>query len=490
MILTLDLGTTVTKADAWDRSGAMAGGRAALVTRHPRPGWDEQDPASWWRSIVDACAQVRAANRAVFEQITAVVLTSARQTLALVDHTGRPVSAGILWSDRRAGVEAARLVGGPGGIEAARRRAGVYVNAGSVVAKLAWLVDHEPDQVAAARWVLSPRDLAVWRLSGRVVTDWTLASASGLWDLDQQRCDDWLGEAAPLVPDPLPSDTIVGPIERTAADQLGLRPDVVVILGAGDRPAEAMGTAATTSQAMVSWGTTANVSVLRLSRPDPIPAGLVLSRAAGDGGWLLEGGLAAAGSLVDWLAAVTGLSGSALLDAAGSAPAGSHGVVALPWLGGARAPWWRDDATAGFLGLAATNGPGDLARAVLEGVARDVDRCLAAMATGPDASSVEALALAGRGAAMAVWVDILMAITGRPATIRRSASTSGSAQAASVGAALMAAGALNENWTLDELDPVVRQCQPNPELVERYHELGQAADRAAAATIDLRLGPS
>ena len=165
-------------------------------------------------------------------------------------------------------------------------------------------------------------------------------------------------------------------------------------------------------------------------------------------------------------------------------------MVALPWLGGARAPWWRDDVTAGFLGLAAANGPGDLARAVLEGVAHDIDRCLAAMATGPDASSVEALALAGGGAAMAIWVEILTAITGRPATIRRSASTSGSAQAASVGAALMAAGALNENWTLDELDPVVRQCQPDPELVERYQELGQAADRAAAATIDLRLGPS
>ncbi len=148
-----------------------------------------------------------------------------------------------------------------------------------------------------------------------------------------------------------------------------------MVIGAGDRACEVLGSGATESCPMVSWGTTANLSVPLDRRPAEVPRGVVLSRSA-SGGWLLEGGLSAAGSLLDWLGRLTGHSPGTLAEWAAQSPPGARGVIASPWLEGARAPWWREDATVGFVGLQAAHGPGDLARAAFEAVAWEVQRCL------------------------------------------------------------------------------------------------------------------
>ena len=131
---------------------------------------------------------------------------------------------------------------------------------------------------------------------------------------------------------------------------------------------------------MVSWGTTANVSVPvdRLGareHANTARTAMIVTRGA-LGGWLLEGGLSAAGSLVDWLARLAGLDVEVVMDRARSSPPGSSGVVVLPWFGGARAPWWRDTARGAVVGLSFDHDVGDMARAVIESVAWDVCRCL------------------------------------------------------------------------------------------------------------------
>ena len=183
VILTLDMGTTMTKAALWSDDGLVAVGRAALTTTHPAPDRAEQDPASWWASVVEACAGARAAAPQAFAAVGAVGFSAARQTLVLVTAAGDPLGPGLLWSDRRAVAEAGRLAAAAGA-GAFRRRTGIPLNGGAVAAKAAWLSAHEPARVAASRWLLSPRDLIAWRLTGEVATDVTLASATGLYDRD------------------------------------------------------------------------------------------------------------------------------------------------------------------------------------------------------------------------------------------------------------------------------------------------------------------
>jgi xylulokinase len=207
-----------------------------------------------------------------------------------------------------------------------------------------------------------------------------------------------------------------------------------------------------------------------------------VSRGAA-GGWLLEGGLSAAGSLVDWLSRLTGLGPEALMGAAASSPVGARGVIALPWFGGARAPRWRPTARGGFVGLSFDHDAGDLARAVIEAVAREVLGCLGSMGAVPPDGAVPArsLWLTGAGPATGPWAEVLAAVTGLPAARRRSG------QAASTGAALLAAAAVGAGYDLDRIDPVVETIVPDEAAVARYASLRRRTDEAAAVLVALDL---
>src|SRR5207244_7634779 len=115
----------------------------------------------------------------------------------------------------------------------------------------------------------------------------------------------------------------------------------------------------------VSWGTTANVSVPHPGPLAALPPVTQVSRT--DDGFLVEAGLAAAGSAFDWLARLTDRPVDALWEAAAEVPAGAYGVRAFPWFAGARAPHWQADATAAFTGLRPDHSPAALARALVEG---------------------------------------------------------------------------------------------------------------------------
>jgi xylulokinase len=466
VILTLDLGTTVTKVGLWGTEGLVALAGTTLTTDHPAPGWSEQDPSAWWASVVDACGRVRSLAPDGFAAVEVVGCTGARQTFAPVDGSGVPVGPGVLWSDRRATVEAQELA----------------VDAGAVAAKIAWMSAHQPDRLEAASWLLAPRDLVVLRLTGVVATDPTMASRSGLYDPEGRVVSALAGPAASLLAPVVPSDRVTGAVTASSAAELGLTPGTPVVIGAGDRACEVLGSGATERCPMVSWGTTANVSLPVSSHPDP-PTGVVVSRST-DGGWLVEGGLSAAGSMVAWLGGLTSRVPEELAELARRSPPGSRGVVATPWLDGARAPWWRHDAGAAFVGLSSAHDVADLSRAVFEGVAWEVARCLGLIAARrPAGPPVEELTLAGAGASTPVWPEVLTGITGLPARRRRSG------QAASAGAALLSAAAAGIECTLDGIDAADARTVPDPAVVARYAELKDRAQRVAAAVVALDGGP-
>jgi xylulokinase len=529
VILTVDLGTTVTKADLWDGSGLVAHGQAELATKHPGPDRAEQDPATWWPAVVDAAAQARQAAPAAWAATTVIGLCGARQTLVGVAADATPTGPALLWSDRRAGAEAEQLGRALGGDEAARQRTGQYLRATSVAAKLAWLGAHDPRQAAEARWMLAPRDLLVWQLTGTVATDPTLASASGCYDRAGRPVDQLVGGWTDRLAPVHASGEVVGGLTTPAADALRLRPDTPVVIGAGDRACEVVGCGASASRPMVSWGTAANVSRPGWAPVGEIPSGLVATRtpdprAEDPVGWQLEGGLSAAGSLLAWLSGLTGRSVDDLVASARPRPPGAGGLVVLPWLEGARAPWWRDRAGAAVLGLRTGTDAADLARGVLEGVAAEVARVLEAMGAteatagsptarsgaGPDRISdhphgghtsdpkglseehvrnepnprngLEGLALSGRGATTPAWVEIVAAVTGLPVAARPGG------QSAARGAALLTAAAVGHELALDDLAPVVDEHVPDPALVERYRQLAAAGTDAARRLIDFE-GP-
>lgn len=471
MLLTVDLGTSATKAVLWEGDGPVAAGRSEVPTLHPEPGWAEQDPEDWWLSIIAACAEVRTQDEARYRAVTAVGFSSARETFVPVAADGRALGRALLWSDRRAGAEAAALNASAGGVEALRDRTGMTVDGGSAVAKVAWLRANQPARVRDARWLLGPRDVVFWRLTGEVATDTTLASRTGFYDRTGALAAETASGIEELLPPVWPSSASV----PLTSDELGLPLGTTVVLGAGDRPCEVLGTGAGPATPMVSWGTTTNVSVPTTSLPRPLPAGLVASR--GVDGHLLEAGLSASGAALAWLQRITGLDQLALADAAAAAEPGARGVIALPWLNGARAPWWRPGARAAFLNLTPAHGPGDLARALYEAVAYDVSRSLEALPGAP----ITALAATGGGVAGPLWVELLAAVTGTPAVLRRSG------EAASAGACLLTSRAVDAPLELDRINPVVATTEPDASLFRRYRALRPPLDRVAEGVLGLDL---
>jgi len=469
-VLTVDLGTSATKGALWRGGDLVAIARAPIETRHPRPGWAEQDPESWWTSTVDVCHELRAVAPGDWGTVTTIGFSAARETFALVDAGLAPLGAGILWSDRRAADDEL------GDAADIRARTGVVLNGAAHAAKLAWVAREQHDTLRRARWILQPRDLVAARLTGVVTTDWTLASRTGLCALDGSWLETAGAEYGDRLPPIVPSATVVGTLTADAAATLALPRPTAVVAGAGDRACEVLGTGARPSTPMVSWGTTANVSVPHAGPAADLPGVAATSRGA-LGGFVVEAGVSAAGAALAWLSTLTGVLHDDLLGAAATVEPGAGGLLALPWLSGARGPWWRAGTHAALVGLTEAHGPPALARAVVEGIALDVARCVELVAPG-----AQRLALAGAGAGHDLWREILGGVTGAP-LVRRALP-----DAASVGARLVVAAALGEAVELEELNPVVAVESPDPALVAAYRPVRAASDRAATAVLDLPAG--
>ncbi len=190
------------------------------------------------------------------------------------------------------------------------------------------------------------------------------------------------------------------------------------------------------------------------------------------GQFLIENGLSAAGSALQWLERLSGWTTLDLVHAAAAVPAGADGLLAFPWLHGARAPWWRPDVQAAFVGASAVHGPPEFSRAVIEGIAFDVDRCIE-----QSSPHADELAVAGQGATDPLWRFILAAVTGLP-IVRHAID-----DAASVGARLLVAEAFGQKLGPDELNPPTEQTIADTSTRTVYQRLRERSDRAADALI-------
>lgn len=450
-ILALDLGTTSCKAAVVAATGQMLAVAATeYATYWPKPGWAEQDATDWWAAAVAAGREALAASAIIGGNgidIVGIGLSSQRETVVLTDADGNPLTRAIVWMDRRSEPQAAALAA-EFGEDAVQQRTGMRCETTFTATKLRWLRDNAAGELAKARWALQPKDYLLMRLTGRPATDPSLASRTLLWLGETGGWWDELLGWAGIRPEQLPpvkaSAAVAGHLSAEAATALGLRAGLPVATGAGDRACEALGVGVGASdgersapQAMVSLGTAVNVSVALSNWPQtPVP-GVVCSTHAVPGQWLAEQGISTGGTVLRWWRDVTGGAGDegyeALGEAAAAVAPGAGGLVLLPFFQGARATRWNGQARGVLAGLTLRHGTGEVARAIMEGVASEVRACLDVADPG---RRVERLAVIGGGARSQLWPALVANVSGRAAV--RPDKT----EAASLGAALLAAEAV------------------------------------------------
>ncbi|MEA5358066.1 FGGY-family carbohydrate kinase [Amycolatopsis sp., V23-08] len=463
LLLGVDIGTAGSKGVLVDADGAVI---ARSVREHgvstPRPGWVEHDAETvWWADFTAIVADLlRAASG---QALAGLGVSGIGPCLLPADEHGDPLRPAILYGvDTRASAEIASL-NEEFGADAILARGGSPLTSQAVGPKVRWLARHEPDVYARTRKLLMASSFLVHRLTGRYVLDHHSASqCTPLYDLVAgEWARDWAERVAPglALPDLLWPNEIAGEVTEAAASLTGLPRGLPVTAGTVDAWAEATSVGVREpGDVMVMYGSTMFlVQVLAEPRPHP---GLWGTRGVVPGSFTLAAGMATSGAVTDWLRRLVGGDYADLVAEAADVPAGSRGLLLLPYFAGERTPLFDPDARGVLAGLTTTHGRAEIYRAALEGIAYGVRHNLEAMAAAGGAAG--RLVAVGGGTRGGLWTRIVSDVTGLPQQIP--AETIG----ACLGDALLAAEATGAGIDPARANPIATTVTPDPANVTRY----------------------
>jgi xylulokinase len=444
-LIGLDVGTTGVKALALSEDGALVGrAEEEYPLSIPRPGWVEQDPEDWVRAAESAL-------KALGAKADRVGLSGQMHGLVALDADRRVLRPAILWNDQRTAAECAEIEKRIG-LERLIELTGNRALPGFTAPKLLWLRRHEPEVYEQIAHVLLPKDYVRLRLTNELATDVADASGTLLLDVAGRRWSDEVLDALEVPREWLP------PVHESTE-----------IAGAGDQAAGALGVGVDApGPASVVLGTSGVVfAPLGKFVADPKGAAHVFCHAV-PGTWHAMGVMLSAGGSLRWFrqAFAAGEPFERLDTEAESWPAGTEGVLFLPYLAGERTPHPDPDARGAFVGLALPHDRGALVRALLEGVAyglRDSLEVLRALGCRVDVGRVS-----GGGARSALWLRVVASVLGVP--LERTEVEEGAAY----GAALLAGVAAGDFADIPEaVGACVRvreTIDPDPEWAKVYAE--------------------
>jgi xylulokinase len=449
VIVGIDLGTTackvtVVRSDLTTKSVSSPPYRISA----PQRGWAEQDPLGWGRAV-DATLRHALDGAGVRRgDGIALSITGQMHSSVLLDGGGDPLRPAILWCDRRSTAESRTIE---------RRVPDVEAITGNpplpafTLPQLLWVRTHERDVFARTVTVMVAKDYLRWRYTGRVMTDWTDASGTGMLDSASRKWSTRVLSAVELDPALLPP--VVDPLTdggavRHAPDD-SLR-SAHVTVGVGDQFAEALSAGLTRPGDMsITLGTSAVV----LGVADhPVPGSFCHAQPDT---WLRLDSLHAGGKSLEWLRDILapGEDLASFIASAAAVPPGAHDLLFLPFLMGERGSR-EGGAPAAFVGMTIEHTRRDMVRSVLEGVAFELRRLQEARGTQLPA---DVITLKGGGARSRLWCGIVSSVFGRPyRTTHRDAA---------YGAALTAG--VSQRWWPD--------WRSVPGLNDEVHESGLAA---------------
>ncbi|MFF7639584.1 FGGY family carbohydrate kinase [Streptomyces canus] len=373
-VLAVDQGTSGTKALViCPERGVIGTGFAEVRPRHLPAGRVEADPAELYDSVIEAGSRALAE---AGEAVVALGLANQGETVLAWDPvTGRPLTDALVWQDRRAESVCSELACCA---DELRALTGLPLDPYFAAPKMAWIRRHltrEGVVTTSDAWL-------VHRLTGAFVTDAATAGRTQLLDLDRAR---WSGRALDLydlADERLPE--VVGNARQVGTTR-AFGPEIPLTGLAVDQQAALLAQRVTApGGAKCTYGTGAFLLAHTGSVPRRGDAGLVSCVAWQLGGrtdYCLDGQVYTAASAVRWLTDLGVIKGAADLDAVGGAVPDSGGVTFVPALAGLAAPWWRGDLRGSLTGLGLDTGPGQLVRALCEGLAAQVALLAEAAAT-------------------------------------------------------------------------------------------------------------
>jgi glycerol kinase len=492
-VAAIDHGTSSTRCILFDARGVpVATAQRPQTMHYPRPGWVELDMDEVWHRTQECIHEALNSAGASAADVAGIGITNERETVVLWDRrTGKPVAPAITWQDTRTAA-AADALAADGGIHRFQQRTGLPISTYSSALKLAWLLDEDSTRREAAnRGDLlfgTPDTWLLWNLTGGSnggvhATDPTNAGRTLLMNLNTLEWDDDLLQSMQIPRALLPEIRSSSEVYGTAAGDLSGVPVAGVL---GDQQASLFGhTCFDHGQVKNTYGTGAFLLYTLGNEPVMSEHGLITTVAwkLGDAEpvYALEGSVAMAGALIQWLRDNLGIIEDAReVEALARSVEGSEGVVFVPAFSGLFAPYWRDDARGVIVGLTRFSNKGHIARAALEATAYQTYDLVEAMVADTGVAALGELRVDGGMTKNDLLMRFQADVLGSPVAVP-------SVTEITATGAAYAAGLATGFWSgLDELRAnyaIARRWQPQMGSAERAD--GVAAWRRA---VDRTLG--
>lgn len=421
-LLGVDLGTSGTKTVLFDVDGNVIASKTVEYPMYQeKNGWAEQDPLDWWNAAVETIRAVVTESGVDNADIKGLGISGQMHGLVMLDKDCKVLRRSIIWADQRTAKECEEITERVG----AQRLIEITANpalTGFTASKILWVRNNQPEIYAQCAHILLPKDYVRYMLTGDFATEVSDASGMQLLDVPNRCWSDEILEKLDidkaLLPKVYESPEVTGVISEKAAKLTGLKPGTIVVGGAGDNAAAAVGTGVVEDGKAFTTIGTSGVVFAHTDKLSIEPQGRIHALCcAVPGAWHVMGVVQSAGLSLKWYrdnfcsaekeaAAGMGVDPYYLMDQqAAKAPIGCNRLLYLPYLMGERTPHLDADCRAAFIGLNTIHTKYDMLRAVMEGVTyalRDSVEILREMG-----GDIDCMLACGGGGTSKVWRQML-----------------------------------------------------------------------------------
>ncbi len=237
-VIGIDIGTTSTKTVVFTEKGKVVASHAVdYPIIQPKVGWAEQDPDVICAAVYKTVSVAIEKGNVLPEDISSIGISTAMHALIAVDKNGAPLTRSIIWADNRSTKQSEKLLQHMNGHDI-YRRTGTPIHPMSPLSKLLWMKEEEPELYRGAYKFISIKEYVIYQLFSRYVVDYSIASATGLFNLETLNWDEEVLTMLHMSPEqlskPVPTTYILSGMKPELAQKMGIREDTPVVIGASD----------------------------------------------------------------------------------------------------------------------------------------------------------------------------------------------------------------------------------------------------------------
>jgi xylulokinase len=426
--LGIDLGTTGLKATLMDASGDVVSSEyAEYPIRSDRKGYAEQDPEHWWSGLKKCCQSLRDKYPRPMAGLLGLGICGQMHTQVYLDEHLNILRPSITWMDQRSSAIVDRINQDHKARDLVFLETKNFATTTYTALHLKWVQENQPEIWTRLRHALVAKDFLKYRLTGEMVTDYSDAAGTLLFDVTNCRWSgkmfDLFGFSPGLLPEARPSGEIIGKTTKSVFRETGIPEGTPVVNGCADHAAASLGAGVVRSGQVTAIIGTAGVISVCSDRPLPDAKRATLCwNYCLQNRWVILGIMQTAGESLNWFKnsfdrkhgtpEIAGDVFELYNRMVGSVPDGSEGLIFLPYLNGERTPHWDPDARGVFFGIGLSTGKAHFVRAIMEGV------CFALrqnVETVQDLGiTIDEIRCLGGGSKSPIWMNTLAKVLQKP----------------------------------------------------------------------------